>query len=167
MTGAFQESAKNLLRTAAKALVVTYCYFDELPRLEDIEPLTHTDVLVANSRVDQRLIRNAVDAVFDAHPALGSVFEPRLDAWTLRPGGGWGWGVEPPGVAIEDVIARQRASFDMHTGRLFAVSLLLEPPTGWCSPQASSAWTTTRGRSWSKTCWPHMARMPWPPSRRT
>ena len=128
MTGAFQESAKNLLRTTIEALVVTYCYFDELPRLEDIEPLTHTDVLVANSRVDQRLIRNAVDAVFDAHPALGSVFEPRLDAWTLRPGGGWGWGVEPPGVAIEDVIARQRASFDMHTGRLFAVSLLPGAP---------------------------------------
>jgi hypothetical protein len=108
--------------------MVTYSYFDELPRLEDVEPLTHTDVLVANSRVDQALVRNAVDAVFDAHPALGSVFEPRMDAWTSRPGGGWGWGVEPPGVAIEDVIARQRGSFDMHTGRLFAVSLLPGAP---------------------------------------
>ncbi|MGB9308580.1 MAG: hypothetical protein WCB92_34295 [Mycobacterium sp.] len=103
---------------------MTYSYFDELPRLEDFEPQTHTDVLIANSRVDQNRIRAAVDAVFDAHPALGTVYEPRLDAWTSRPGGGWGWGVEPPGAEIDAVIARHRASFDMHTGRLFAVSLL-------------------------------------------
>jgi hypothetical protein len=107
---------------------VTYSYFDELPRLEDVEPLTHTDVLVANSRVDQNRIRAAVDAVFDAHPALGSMFEARLDAWTSRPGGGWGWGVEPPDADIEAVIARHRASFDMHTGRLFAVSLVPGAP---------------------------------------
>jgi hypothetical protein len=107
---------------------VTYSYFDELPRLEDFEPLTHTDVLVANSRVDQTRVRAAVDAVFDAHPALGSVFEPRLDVWTSRPGGGWGWGVEPPGADVDDVIARHRSSFDMHTGRLFAVSLVPGAP---------------------------------------
>jgi hypothetical protein len=107
---------------------VTYSYFDELPRLEDFEPLTHTDVLVANSRVDQSRARVAVDAVFDAHPALGSVFEPRMDTWTSRPGGAWAWGVEPPGAEVAEVIARQRASFDMHTGRLFAVSLVPGAP---------------------------------------
>jgi hypothetical protein len=104
--------------------VSSYSYFDDLPRLEDIEPLAHTNVLVADWRVDQGRIRAAVDAVFTANPALGAVFEPGIDSWTARPGGGWGWGVEPPGVAVEDVIARQRASFDMYTGRLFAVSLL-------------------------------------------
>ncbi|MCV7122858.1 condensation domain-containing protein [Mycobacterium lacus] len=104
-----------------------YSYLDE-PRLEDIEPLTHTDVLVAHSRVDQARIRAAVDAVFDAHPALGSVFEPAFDTWTPRPGGAWGWGVEPPGSTVADVIARQRAGFDMRTGRLFAVSLLPGAP---------------------------------------
>jgi hypothetical protein len=108
--------------------VVTYSYFDELPRLEDFEPLMHADVLVANARVDQTRVRAAVEAVFDAHPALGSVFEPRMDAWTSRPGGGWGWGVEPPGAEVDDVIARHRSSFDMHTGRLFAVSLVPGAP---------------------------------------
>jgi hypothetical protein len=107
---------------------MTYSYFDELPRLEDFEPLMHADVLVANERVDQTRVRAAVEAVFDAHPALGSVFEPRMDAWTSRPGGGWGWGVEPPGAEVDDVIARHRSSFDMHTGRLFAVSLVPGAP---------------------------------------
>lgn len=120
----FQESDKNEARIAFESVFMTYSYFDELPRLEDIEPLTHTDVLVSISRVDQGRIRTAVDAVFDAHPALGSMYEARLDTWTTRPGGGWGWGVEPPGTEIDAVIARHRASFDMHTGRLFAVSLL-------------------------------------------
>jgi hypothetical protein len=104
--------------------VSSYSYFDELPRLQDIEPLAHTNVLVADSRVHQGRIRAAVDAVFAANPALGTVFQPCLNSWTACPGGGWGWGVEPPGVSVEDVIARQRASFDMYTGRLFAVSLL-------------------------------------------
>ncbi|MCV7145761.1 hypothetical protein H7I92_07665 [Mycobacterium riyadhense] len=36
--------------------------------------------------------------------------------------------MEPPGVAVAEVIARQRASFDMRTGRLFAVSLLPGAP---------------------------------------
>ncbi len=102
----------------------SYSYFDELPRLEDIEPLAHTNVLVAHSRVDQGRIRAAVDAVFTANPALGTVFEPYFDRRAARPGDGWGWGVEPPGVTVADVIARQRASFDMYTGRLFAASLL-------------------------------------------
>ena len=107
---------------------MTHWYLDQLPRLEDFEPCTHSDVLVAHSGVDQSRIRCAVDTVFDAHPALGSVFEPCLDAWTSRPGGGWAWGVEPPGAGVAAVIARQRASFDMHTGRLFAVSLLPGAP---------------------------------------
>jgi hypothetical protein len=107
---------------------MTYCYFDELPQLEDIEPRAHTEVLVANSRLDQGRIRAAVDAIFAAHPTLGAVFEQRLDSWTSRPGGGWGWAVEPPGVDVEDVIARHRASFDMHTGRLFAASMLPGAP---------------------------------------
>lgn len=76
---------------------MSYSYFAELPRLEDIEPSAHTNVLVAHSRVDQSRIRAAVDRVFDAHPALGTMFEPRVDTWTSRPGGGWGWAVEPPG----------------------------------------------------------------------
>jgi len=103
---------------------MTYCYGTELPRLEDIEPSTYTEVLVADSRLDQGRIRAAVDAVFDTHPALGTVFEPSSDAWTTRPGGGWGWGVEPAGATVAAVVARQRASFDIHTGRLFAASLL-------------------------------------------
>ncbi|KBU07319.1 hypothetical protein AN27_04079, partial [Mycobacterium tuberculosis TKK_04_0155] len=51
------------------AVHMSYSYFVELPRLEDIEPGAHTDVLIANSRVDQGRIRAAVEAVFDAHPA--------------------------------------------------------------------------------------------------
>lgn len=91
-----QEVAKNSLRGVPESVVMSYSYFVELPRLEDIEPGAHTDVLIANSRVDQGRIRAAVEAVFDAHPALGTVFEPRVDTLTSRPGGGgWGWGVEP------------------------------------------------------------------------
>ena len=90
----------------------------------DLEVSAHTDVLSCEARVDQGRIRTAVDAVFAAHPNLGAVFEPTFDRWTTRPGGGWAWAVEPPGVAVEDVIARQRGSFDMRTGRLFVVSLL-------------------------------------------
>jgi hypothetical protein len=74
---------------------MTYCYFPTLPRLEDIEPSTYTEVLVADTRLGQGRIRAAVDAVFAAHPGLGAVIEPRFDTWTTRPGGGWGWAVEP------------------------------------------------------------------------
>jgi hypothetical protein len=109
-------------------VIVTSCYLDELPRVEEIDPRAHIEVLVANSRLDQGRIRAAVDAVFAAHAALGAVFELRLDSWTSRPGGGWAWGVEPAGTAVEDVIARQRASFDMHTGRMFAVSMVPGAP---------------------------------------
>ncbi|WAC90588.1 hypothetical protein [Mycobacterium sp. Aquia_213] len=107
---------------------MTYCFFDEPPRLEDIEPATHTEVLVAESRLDQPRLRAAIDAVFAAHPDLGTVFESRLNIWMTRPGGGWAWGVEPPGGSVDDVVARQLASFDMHTGRLFAASLLPGEP---------------------------------------
>jgi hypothetical protein len=106
----------------------SYSTIAELPQLEDIELEAHTNVVVANSRVDQGRIRAAVDAVFAAHPDLGAIFEPFFDKWATRPGGGWGWAVEPPGVAVADVIARQRRSFDMRTGRLFAVSLLPGAP---------------------------------------
>jgi hypothetical protein len=106
----------------------SYTSFVELPELEDVELGAHTSVVVANSRVDQRRIRAAVDAVFHAHPALGTVFEPFRGKWATRPGGGWAWGVEPAGGAVEDVIARQRASFDMRIGRLFSVSLLPGAP---------------------------------------
>ncbi|WP_234716503.1 hypothetical protein, partial [Mycobacterium tuberculosis] len=62
-------------------------------------------------------------------PGRFTVFEPRVDTLTSRPGGGgWGWGVEPPGAAVAEVIARHSASFDMYTGRLFAVSLLPGSP---------------------------------------
>jgi hypothetical protein len=119
----------------------------ELPRLADIDLWAHTNVLVADSRLDQGRVRTAVDAVFAAHPALGAVFEPFLDKWASRVAGGWGWAVEPPGVAVADVIARQRASFDMRIGRLFAVSLLLGARdrlvlTASCLCMGSAAWQT-------------------------
>jgi hypothetical protein len=129
VTALIQGFAKNPLRVGPKSVVVSSSsYFAHLPRLDDIEPSAHTDVLVANSRLDQGRIRAAVDAVFAAHPALGAVFQLSCESWTSCLGGGWAWGVEPPGVTVADVIARQRASFDMHTGRLFAVSMLPGAP---------------------------------------
>jgi hypothetical protein len=123
-----QEFPKNPLRIAKEAKNVTYSYFDQLPRLEDIEPLAHSDVLITESRLDQGRVRAAVDSVFAAHPTLGAVFETRYDGLTFHLGGAWSWGVEPPGVGVTDVIARQRASFDMHTGRMFAVSMVPGAP---------------------------------------
>jgi hypothetical protein len=103
--------------------------FPTLPDFpQDFEVSAHSDVLLCEARVDQARIRTAVDAVFAAHPNLGAVYEPTFDQWTTRPGGGWAWAVEPPGVAVADVIARQRGSFDMRTGRLFVVSLLPGDP---------------------------------------
>jgi hypothetical protein len=104
--------------------MTTYTGLTDLPRLEDIGFWFQTEVLVADARLDQTRLRVAIEAVFAAHPALGTMFEPFLDKWTTRPGGGWGWAVEPPGVAVADAISRQRESFDMRIGRLFAVSLL-------------------------------------------
>lgn len=102
----------------------SYWSFTKNPRPQDIEDWAHAEVLVAESRVDQGRIRAAVDEVFDANPTLGVVFEPRCDRWLSRPGGSWAWAVEPPGVTVAEVIARQRAAFDMRTGRLFGVSLI-------------------------------------------
>ena len=107
---------------------MTHSILEELPSLEDVEPATHSEVLVANSPLDQVRIRAAVDAVFNAHPALGAVFQLSCNTWTSCLGGAWTWGVEPPGVTAADVIARQRDSFDMHTGRLFGASLLPGSP---------------------------------------
>jgi hypothetical protein len=106
----------------------SYMTIAELPRPADIDDQVLTNVLVADSRVDQVRVRAAIDAVFAAHPALGACYEPFSDKWLCRPGRGWGWAVEPPGVAMADVIARQRASFDARTGKLFAVSLLPGSP---------------------------------------
>jgi hypothetical protein len=122
--GPSQEFAKNPIRTTNQSETVTHSYFDELPRLEDIEPLAHSAVLVGQCRLDQARIRTAVDAVFAAHPTLGAVCETHSGGLTFHLGGAWSWGVEPPGVHVADVVARQRASFDMHTGRMFAVSML-------------------------------------------
>ncbi|MCV6973576.1 hypothetical protein H7J11_03640 [Mycobacterium bourgelatii] len=36
--------------------------------------------------------------------------------------------MEPPGATVAEVIARQRAAFDMRLGRLFGVSLLPGTP---------------------------------------
>jgi hypothetical protein len=108
--------------------VATYLTFAELPSLDDIDPWANTDVLVANARLEQARIRAAVDAVFTAYPKLGAVYEPFFGKWTSRPGGGWGWAVEPPETKITEVTSRQRRSFDMRTGRLFAASLLPGAP---------------------------------------
>ncbi|OBK18317.1 hypothetical protein A5636_21295 [Mycobacterium asiaticum] len=96
--------------------------------VNDLEGYAHEEVLVADSRLDQTGICAAVDAVFEANPNLGAVFEPSRDRWLSRPGGGWSWAIEPPGVTVPEVIARQRGGFDMRTGRLFAVSLLPGAP---------------------------------------
>lgn len=104
--------------------MTAYTALTDLPRLEDIRFWFQTDVLAADSRLDQTRLRTAVESVFAAHPVLGTMFEPFLDKWATRPGGAWGWAVEPPGVAVGDAVSRQRDSFDMRTGRLFAVSLL-------------------------------------------
>lgn len=106
----------------------SYSIVTETPELEDLELLVHTAVLVARSRVDQGRVRAAVDAVFAAHPGLSAVFEPFFDKWLSRLGGWWGWAVEPPATAAADVIARQRRSFDMRIGRLFAASLVPGTP---------------------------------------
>jgi hypothetical protein len=106
----------------------SYLSLTELPGRADIDVWFQTEVLVADSRLDQTRVRAAVEAVFNAHPALGAMFEPFFEKWMTRPGGSWGWGVEPPGVAVADVVVRQRASFDMRTGRLFAASLLPGAP---------------------------------------
>jgi hypothetical protein len=106
----------------------SYLFVVDSRWVEDVEPHVHTEVLVAGSRLDQGRVRAAVDAIFDAYPALGAVFEPFFERWTTRLGGGWGWAVEPPGDTVADVIARQRAGFDLRTGRLFAVSLLPGAP---------------------------------------
>ncbi|WP_293323863.1 hypothetical protein [Mycobacterium sp.] len=95
---------------------------------DDLEAWTHTQVLFAHTRADQGRLRAAVDAVFADHAELGTVFEPFFEKWMSRSGGGWGWAVEPPGAAVEEVVERHRASFDMRTGRLFNVSLLPGDP---------------------------------------
>jgi hypothetical protein len=106
----------------------SYTFVIDRPELPELELMTHTTVLVATVRVDQRRVRAAADAVFSAHPCLGAVFEPFFGTWLSRPGGGWGWAVEPPATAVGDVVERHRGSFDMRTGRLFAVSLLPGSP---------------------------------------
>lgn len=106
----------------------SYWAITEFPQLTELEDWAHEEVLIADPRLDQPGIRAAVDAVFEANPVLGAVFEPSRDRWLSRPGGSWSWAVEPPGVTVSEVIARQRASYDMRTGRLFAVSLLPGTP---------------------------------------
>lgn len=128
-----QESIKDPTSGTSDALFVTYetssyWSFTDVPRPQDIEDWAHAEVLVADSRLDQSLIRAAVDEVFEANPTLGAVFEPWCDRWMARPGGSWAWAVEPPGVTVAEVIARQRAAFDMRLGRLFGVSLLPGSP---------------------------------------
>jgi hypothetical protein len=108
--------------------VTTYLALTELPRLEDVDQWFQTQVLIADSRIDQTRIRAAIDTVFAAHPGLGTMFEPFGDKWMSRTGGAWCWAVEPPGVTVPKVISRQRSSFDMRTGRLFAASLLPGDP---------------------------------------
>jgi hypothetical protein len=125
----------------------SYSAVAQVPELEVLENEAHSEVLVAGSRFDQSRIRAAVDAVFEAHPALGNVFEPFCGSWIYRPGGGWTWSVEPPGVSVPEVVARQRAFFDMRTGRLFAVSLLPGSPdrlvlTASCLCMDSPSWET-------------------------
>ncbi len=125
--------------------MTTYSFVADRPELEELELLVHTTVLVARSRVDQWQARAAVDSVFAANPSLGNVFEPFFGRWLSRAGGGWGWAVEPPAAAVADVVARQRRSLDMRTGRLFAVSLLPGTPdrlvlTASCLCLDADAW---------------------------
>ncbi|HTQ19452.1 hypothetical protein [Mycobacterium sp.] len=106
----------------------SYSAVYQVPEIEDLETDTHSEVLFADTRLDQSRVRAAVDAVFEAHPELGTVFEPFFDSWTSRPGGGWTWAVEPRGVTVAEVFARQCSFFDKRIGRLFAVSLLPGSP---------------------------------------
>ncbi|OBF94399.1 hypothetical protein A5791_00610 [Mycobacterium sp. 852002-51163_SCH5372311] len=106
----------------------SYSGVAQLPPLEKLESAAHSEVLIADPRWDQGRVRAAVDAVFAAHPGLGTVFEPFLGSWTFRPGGWWVWAVEPPGVTVSEARNRQRALFDMRIGRLFAVSLIPGTP---------------------------------------
>lgn len=131
----FQESAKDPSSAPPEAGSVeretsSYWAVAEESVLSDLEESAHAEVLVADERLDQSGIRAAVDAVFEANPTLGAVFEPVRDRWLSRPGGGWSWAVEPPGATIPEVIARQRGCYDMRTGRLFAVSLIPGKMTG-------------------------------------
>ena len=124
-----QESAKKSARPALKShCMSSYSAIAQVPEIEDLEAVAHSEILVADQRWDQGRIRAAIDSIFQAHPALGTVYEPFFGSWTSRPGGWWAWAVEPPGVTIETAIARQRAMFDMRTGRLFAASLLPGAP---------------------------------------
>ena len=109
-------------------LMSSYSAIAQLPKLEVGQTDAHSEVLTADTRWDQNRLRAAIDRIFQAHPALGTVFEPFFGSWASRPGGWWAWAVEPPGVTIETAIERQRALFDMRTGRLFAVSLLPGSP---------------------------------------
>ncbi|BDB40797.1 MULTISPECIES: hypothetical protein [Mycobacterium] len=102
----------------------SYWTYTAIPMVNDLEEQAHEEVLVADARLDQPGICAAVEAVFEANPTLGAVFEPSHDHWLSRPGGAWSWAVEPPGTTVTEVIARQRAGYDKRTGRLFAVSLL-------------------------------------------
>jgi hypothetical protein len=128
--------------------MTTYSVSAQLPPLvAELEPDAHTEVLVVDSHFDQSRVRAAVDEVFEAHPALGTVFEPFCGSWMSRPGGWWAWSVEPPGVTVVEVVARQRAFFDMRTGRLFAVSLLPGSPdrlvvTASCLCMDNTSWQT-------------------------
>jgi hypothetical protein len=54
----------------------SYLSLTELPGREDIDVWFQTEVLVADSRLDQTRVRAVVEAVFNAHPALGTMFEP-------------------------------------------------------------------------------------------
>ena len=56
------------------------------------------------------------------------MFQLCCNTWTSAFGGGWAWGVEPAGATVADVIARQRASFDMHTRQNLAASMLPGAP---------------------------------------
>jgi hypothetical protein len=125
----FQESAKNSARPTMKShCMSSYSGIAQVSEIEDLEAAAHTEILVADERWDQGRVRAAIDMIFQAHPALGTVYEPFFGSWTSRPGGWWAWAVEPPGVTIETAVARQRAMFDMRTGRLFAASLLPGAP---------------------------------------
>lgn len=89
--------------------------------LPAVELWAHTLVLAAREPLDPARLRDAVAAVVAAHPGLGTAFAREQDEWRARTGDRWAWQVT--GAPADEVVAAQRAEFDVGRGPLFAASL--------------------------------------------